>query len=152
MELSVDAPVERCFDLSVDVNVHIASVAATRERAIAGVVSGRMGLGDEVTWEARHLFKTRRLTSRITEWDRPRCFVDEMVTGPFKSFRHEHLFENAGLGTNMIDVFHFESPFGWVGRVGDVLILERYLRRLLETRNRYIKRIAESDSEDSPLH
>jgi hypothetical protein len=74
-----------CFDLSVDVDVHQRSVAVTGERAVAGVTSGRMGLGDEVTWEARHLGKTRGLTSRITEHDRPHRFVDEMVTGAFKS-------------------------------------------------------------------
>jgi ligand-binding SRPBCC domain-containing protein len=142
----VNAPVERCFDLSVDVDVHQASVASTRERAIAGVTSGRMALDDEVTWEARHLFKTRRLTSRITEYERPDRFVDEMVSGPFKSLRHEHLFEAMVAGTRMLDVFRFEAPLGLLGRLGNAVFLKRYMRSLLRTRNRHIKAMAEQFS------
>jgi hypothetical protein len=43
-----------------------------------------MNLGDEVTWEARHLFKTRRLTPCITEYEQPHRFVDEMGSGTFR--------------------------------------------------------------------
>jgi ligand-binding SRPBCC domain-containing protein len=58
-----------------------------------------MRLGDQVTWEARQLGKMRRLTTRITAFDRPHRFVDEMVTGSFKSFRHDHVFEPSGDST-----------------------------------------------------
>ena len=145
LETIVEAPVEVCFDLSVDVDVHQRSVAVTGERAVAGVVtSGRMVLGDEVTWEARHLGKTRRLTSRITEYDRPHRFVDEMVAGAFKSFRHEHSFKAVKAGTQMIDVLQYRSPLGLLGRVADLLFLRRYMRSLLSMRNRHIKAAAEA--------
>ncbi len=38
------------------------------------------------------------------------------------------------------------SPLGPLGRLADVLVLERYLRRFLEVRNEEIKRVAESDA------
>ncbi len=31
------------------------------------------------------------MTSRITDFDAPWRFVDEMVRGPFARFRHEHI-------------------------------------------------------------
>jgi ligand-binding SRPBCC domain-containing protein len=147
----VEAPVEVCFDLSVDVDVHQRSVAGTDARAVAGVTSGRMALGDEVTWEARHLGKTQRLTSRITEYDRPHRFVDEMVTGAFKSLRHEHSFNAVQGGTQMIDVFEYRSPLGPLGRMADVLFLRGYMRSLLTMRNQHIKAAAEAtgDGDDA---
>jgi hypothetical protein len=33
--------------------VHLGSMEASRERAVAGVVSGQIRLGEEVTWKAR---------------------------------------------------------------------------------------------------
>jgi hypothetical protein len=48
-ETRIAAPPEVCFDLSLDVDAHMASTFPSRERAIAGVTSGVMRLGDEVT-------------------------------------------------------------------------------------------------------
>jgi len=65
-----------------------------------------MGPGDTVTWEARHLGRRWRLTSRITDFAPPEHFADEQVRGPFASFRHVHTFTPIGDGsTLMIDEF-----------------------------------------------
>jgi hypothetical protein len=37
------------FDLSLDIDEHLGSMADSGERAIAGVTSGKIGLGEEVT-------------------------------------------------------------------------------------------------------
>ena len=80
----------------------------SNERAVAGVTSGLIGPGEEVTWEARHLGRNWRVTSRITAFDRPNRFIDEMTDpGPFSFFRHEHLFEVVGHGTLMVDEVDF---------------------------------------------
>jgi len=85
------------------------------------------------------------LTSRITAFDRPQHFRDSMVRGAFRRFDHDHFFAACGDATEMRDVFDFESPLGPLGRLVDTLVLERYLRRFLETRNAEIKRVAESE-------
>jgi ligand-binding SRPBCC domain-containing protein len=144
LETIIAASAERCFDLARDVELHQRSTAATGERAVAGVTSGLLGPGEQVTWAARHLGIERRLTSRITEFDRPRRFVDEMVDGPFESIRHLHAFEPVAAGTRMVDVFEYRSPFGLVGRIIDALYLRRYMTRLLERRNSYLKQAAEA--------
>ena len=108
----VRAPLERCFDLSRDIDLHVVSMRATGERAVAGRTSGLIGLGEEVTWEARHLGVRQRFTSRITEFARPHYFQDRMVRGAFRSFAHDHFFESDGVGTLMRDVLEFHSPLG----------------------------------------
>jgi ligand-binding SRPBCC domain-containing protein len=140
----VAAPPSRCFDLARDVGLHQRSTAASRERAVAGVTSGLLGPGDEVTWEATHFRVRQRLSSRITVFEPPYRFVDEMVRGAFRRFRHEHQFLAVDGGTEMVDIFDYTSPLGLLGRLADLLFLRAYMTRLLRERNAYLKREAES--------
>ena len=93
IETEIRATPGRCFDLSRDLDLHLRSLAHTAERAVAGKTSGLIGLGEEVTWRGRHFGIVHEHTSRITSFDRPRHFRDEMVRGRFKSFCHDHYFE-----------------------------------------------------------
>ncbi|TYB94847.1 SRPBCC family protein [Micromonospora sp. WP24] len=136
----VRAPVEQVFDLSLDVNAHTASMSSAGEEAVAGILSGRMSRGDSVTWVARHFGIRWRMTSRITAYDRPHRFVDEQVTGPFRRWRHEHIFvSGAANGTTIMrDVIDFAAPLGVLGWLVSKVLLHRYLRRLIEDRNAYL--------------
>ena len=119
IETDIGAPVATCFDLARSIDLHLESMIASKERAVAGITTGLIGAGEEVTWRARHFGVQWRMTSRITEFDPPQRFVDEMVRGPFRSFRHEHVFEAIGTGTRMTDVVTFRIAFGRVaGRAG----------------------------------
>jgi ligand-binding SRPBCC domain-containing protein len=140
LETTIAAPPERCFDLSLGVELHLESTAHTGERVVDGVRSGTLALGDEVTWEARHFGRRRRMSVRISAWDRPLHFRDEMVRGPFRRFVHDHDFELVDGGTRMVDRLEFSTlapPF-------DRLVLVPYLRRLLLRRNETIRRHAEA--------
>ena len=141
----IHAPLERCFDLSRSVDLHVASTSETGERAVGKVTSGLLHLGEEVTWSAKHFGVRQELTSRITAFDRPRHFRDSMVAGAFRRFDHDHFFAAAEGGTEMRDVFDFESPLGPLGRIVDALVLTSYLRGFLERRNEVIKSAAESE-------
>src|SRR5919201_6660295 len=92
LETLIDAPAERCFDLARDVEAHVGSTARTRERAVAGVTSGLLGPGDEVTWEAVHLGVRQRLTVRVTRCEPPTFFEDVLLRGAFKRLTHRHAF------------------------------------------------------------
>ena len=142
---SIEAPVERCFDLSLSVDLHRHSVAHTRERPVAGVTRGTMKLGDSVTWEATHFGVKQHLTTQITAYDRPHEFTDEMIRGVFHSMKHIHEFVSQPPGTLMIDLFSFRAPLGFLGRVAERLILTRYMTGLLLTRNNYLKQVAETN-------
>ena|ERR1700737_4765941 len=144
LETRIAAPPEVCFDLSLDVDLHMASTFPSQERAIAGVTSGVMQLGDDVTWEARHFGIPWRMTSRIVEYERPRRFADEMQRGPFGRWRHVHLFQRIDGGTRMRDEIAFASPLGPLRRVVDAMVLRSYMTRLIERRNAYLKHAAEA--------
>ena len=139
----INAPIEKVFDLARSINLHMESTKHTGEQAIAGKTSGLIGLGETVTWRAKHFGIRQTLTSKITGFDRPNYFVDEMVQGAFKSIRHEHRFSYSDGRTLMKDTFIFESPLGILGRFFNWLVLTRYMTRLLEQRNKVIKEAAE---------
>ena len=140
----ITAPVERVFNLSRSINLHKISTAHTNEKAVAGVTNGLISLNETVTWQAKHLFKTRLFTSKITAMETPNIFVDEMVDGDFKSFKHYHHFKPINNGTIMIDVIDFESPYGIVGKAVSKFYLKKYLENLLIKRNNILKEYAET--------
>ncbi len=140
----IAAPVERVFDLSRSVNLHKVSTAHRHERIVDGVMSGLLKAGDSVTWQARHLNKERRFTSQVTEMDYPVHFTEEMLKGDFKSFRHEHHFKGIDNGTILIDMLHFETPYGVIGKLLNHFYLTQYLQTMLHTRNQVIREYAES--------
>src|SRR5690606_14216561 len=102
----IKADVQTCFDLSRNIDFHTQSLKHSNEKAIAGKMSGLIELGEWVTWEARHFGIKQQLTSKITEFESPNYFTDEMVSGAFKSFKHEHIFQQKEGNTVMIDKFY----------------------------------------------
>jgi len=140
----IKAPVERVFDLSRSINLHKISVSHTDEVAIAGVITGLINENESVTWQAKHLFKKRRFTSKITLMEKPVQFIDEMIQGDFKRFKHEHHFKTINNGTLMIDMVEFETPYGVLGYLVNKIYLKNYLQKLLIKRNDVIKDYAET--------
>ena len=132
------------FDRSRSIDAHKESVARSREEAVAGVTTGLISLGEDVTWRAWHFGVPLRMTSRITTMEAPGYFVDEQVKGPFRRFRHVHEFSEEPADTVMVDRIEFEAPFGPLGRLVEKLVLARYLRNLIETRNRFL--VADPDT------
>lgn len=154
---------EQAFDLSRSVDAHLGSMAKSGERAVAGVTSGLMALGDTVTWRAWHFGLPIRMTSRITRFSFPESFTDEQLRGPFRAFRHVHEFVAApgpapgpasgpggsgsgtlgsdGGSTLMMDHVEFTAPFGVLGRLVEKAFLGRYMQHLIEERNRYLQGI-----------
>jgi ligand-binding SRPBCC domain-containing protein len=141
----IAAPAEIVFDLSRHIDLHKESMSKFKEEAVAGTRFGLIEKEDTVTWKSKHFFKTRILRVKITEMKKNEMFTDEQAQGDFKMMRHEHYFKPCDNGTILIDLFHFESPYGTVGKWFNSLYLTRYMKKLLEQRNKTIKEFAESD-------
>ncbi len=143
----IRAPIERCFDLARSVEVHLAGNVHWSESAVAtaGVTSGLVGLGERVTWRAKHFGVWQELTSEITAMDRPVYFQDAMIRGPFRVMRHDHFFRVLSPDeTEMKDVFYFAAPLPPLGNLVEIAVLRRYMQNLLRERNAVVKEIAES--------
>ena len=146
LETSINAPREIVFDLARSIDFHRESTKQTLEEAIAGKTKGLIELGESVTWRAKHFGFWLVLESKITEFDYLNSFADEMVKGNFKSFKHEHIFEVKGDNTIMTDIFDYKSPFGFLGKLADILFLKKYMIDFLSTRNTILKDYAENQN------
>ena len=145
LRTSIQAPVERCFDLARSIEVHRLGTEKTGEQAVGGITSGLIGQGEFVRWRARHFGVRQHLASRITAMERPRYFQDTMIEGAFRSMRHDHYFSvSDDGGTEMRDRFCFSAPLPVLGWLAERLVLERYMTKLLRERNEVIRQVAES--------
>lgn len=132
------------FNLIRSIDLHKISTGSTNEEAIAGKTSGLISLGETVTWRAKHLGVIQELTSKVTEFNSPYFFVDEMVKGAFKSFRHEHHLSKIEDKIIVKDVFDYVSPYSVLGKLVDFLFLKNYMQKFLLKRNTIIKEYAEN--------
>lgn len=145
LETKIAAPAERCFLLSLSIDLHVDSTASTRERAVAGVTTGLIGEGQSVTWRGQHFGFMLRHTSRITRYEPPSFFQDVMTAGMFTNFEHDHRFEQQNDETVMSDELRFTAPLGILGLAAEKLVLRNYLKRFLHERNEFLKEVAESN-------
>lgn len=145
LQTLINAPRQRCFDLSRSIDLHQSSMQQSNEKAIAGRTSGLIELGETVTWEATHFGVKQNLSSVISEMEKPDYFIDEMMRGAFKSLWHKHSFHSQKEHTIMTDEFRYEVPFGFLGRVFNTLVLTTYMTTILKSRNEHIRIIAESE-------
>ncbi|MEG0849077.1 MAG: SRPBCC family protein [Flavobacterium sp.] len=139
----IKAPKQIVFDASRNIDIHQQSANPSKEKAIAGVTSGLINLNETVTWRGRHFGFYLTHKSRITAMNLYDYFVDEMEKGKFKSFRHEHFFEQENGITIMKDKLQYETPFGILGKLFDVLLLKKHLTNFLLERNKVLKEVSE---------
>jgi len=70
----------------------------------------------------------------IAEWDPPHRFIDVQQKGPFKLWRHEHVFEEAEGGTLMRDRVQYIVPFSVAGEAARRLFVARQLNQIWDYR------------------
>ncbi len=120
----IKAPIQRCFDLSRSVEVHLLSNIHSGEQALAtgGVTSGLVGLSEQVTWRAKHFGVWHTLTSKTTALQSPSYFQVTMIRGIFRFMQADHFFQVLPSGeTEMKDIFSIAAPLPLLGLVAEAL-------------------------------
>lgn len=65
--------------------------------------------------------------TEITHVREPEFFVDEQRSGPYRFWHHQHHFREVTDGVEMVDLVHYQLPFG---RFGDLLAGRSVERRV----------------------
>lgn len=136
----VDEKIDKLWDFYTDIG-HL-EVITPPELELRLVKSTHQKLveGAEV-WIRGKLVTNSQWHSRITRLQ-PYEYVDEMLSGRFKVWRHLHKFTEADGSTNVIDEIDFELPYGPVGRIFDGYVLTQ-LERTFAYRKVATKRVFE---------
>jgi ligand-binding SRPBCC domain-containing protein len=140
----IKAPIETVFDVSRNIDIHQQSASKSKEVAIAGIIFGLINLDETVTWRGKHFGFYLTHKSRITAMNFYDYFVDEMEEGYFKSFKHQHFFEEINGVTTMTDELQYETPFGIFGKLFDFTFLKKHLTDFLLERNKILKAVSEN--------
>lgn len=69
------------------------------------------------------------------EYEPPVRFVDRQVHGPFRSWRHEHIFQPNCSGCRLIDRIHYQLPFGIFGRAAGGRFIASQIDRMFRYRH-----------------
>jgi ligand-binding SRPBCC domain-containing protein len=88
-----------------------------------------------------------RWVAEHTAYDPPRMFEDIQVTGPFQSWRHQHIIEPHPDGTLLRDEIEFEPPLSFFGKLAAPTFILPKLEKLFEFRHRVTKEWCEGVGE-----
>ncbi len=87
-----------------------------------------------------------RWQTEITVWDPPHRFVDEQRRGPYRLWRHAHLFEEKDGGTLCSDRVDYAAPGG---ALIERLFVRRDIVRIFAFRQQAMKRLLASPANKS---
>lgn len=141
----IAAPIERVFDLSRHLSIYKILMQGRNEIVSSGAASNLVSRGETITIQAKHLGKTRLVTTQVTDLQKPSSFVQEQVKGDLLHFKHEHHFKRVDNGTILIDMVDFAGPRDLIGKLVGKLYLKTYLESFLQKRNTVIQQYAESE-------
>ncbi len=81
-----------------------------------------------------------RWTSEISSWEKEQKFSDKQIRGPYKSWNHQHTFENLGEGTLIKDHIEYTLPCFPLGELALPLV-KRDLKIIFNYRKQALKKL-----------
>ena len=127
-------PVTQVFSFFADAsNLEVITPPWLHFRILAQEVP-KSGKGALIDYWLRWRGLPIRWRTGITAWDPPHRFEDVQLLGPYRQWRHTHLFESVGQGTQMTDVVHYSLPFGFVGALAHRLVVASDLEAIFDFR------------------
>ena len=103
----------------------------------------RMTAGSLIDYRIHWRGIPMRWRTEIEAWEPPHRFVDRQIRGPYRLWRHEHLFIDRGNGTSIIDRVEY-APFG--GALAQRLVVARDVKRIFAYRHEALHRTFETSS------
>jgi ligand-binding SRPBCC domain-containing protein len=125
-----------------------ARISPPGQRVVSVEGAFPLRLGSEVRLRARQLPLPWAQTwhVRVVQLQEPALIVDELLSGPFAAWRHEHRFEELPGGrTRLTDHVEYRLPGGVLGRVANALFARRLLLATFRSRQARTRRLLEAE-------
>lgn len=99
--------------------------------------SGHIAVGAEVLLSAKIGMLRKTWLAKHTAYEKNRFFRDEMISGPFKSWIHEHHFDKAGdKACHLEDDVRYALPLGFLGKLWGRRFAAQKIARMFDYRHR----------------
>lgn len=79
--------------------------------------------------------------TEITQVKHSDYFIDEQRKGIYNFWHHQHHFKETNTGTEMLDIVHYEVPFGFLGDIVDAIFVRNKIQSLFDYRYKKIEEI-----------
>ena len=83
--------------------------------------------------------------SEITHVQKPYYFVDEQRSGPYSLWQHQHSFKEVKEGIELTDEVNYAVPLGLIGRLANVMFVERSLNAIFDYRFKALEELFKDD-------
>ena len=100
-----------------------------------------MGEGTIIDYKLKLRGIPVKWTSIISHWDPPFGFVDEQTRGPYKYWRHEHIFVENNVGTLVTDRIWYRVPGGPLAPALNHFYVRKDLEKIFDYRAETIRSI-----------
>ena len=114
-------------DIIQKADISVIGSQAIIEQKIFGLIQSR--------WVAEH-----------TKYDPPRMFEDIQLSGPFSSWRHQHIVLPHNDGAILRDEIEYEPPMWIFGRIAAPFAVVPKLEKMFEYRHQVTKKWCESET------
>lgn len=144
----VNCPIDRVWEFYTNIK-HLEIITPTEiELKITSATSQKLNQGSEFWFVGKLMISKRKWHSVIKSIGQYQ-YLDEMLTGPLKKWRHLHKFNVININnhqkqTEVIDEINFELPYTPIGKV-----FEGYVSRRLEKFFEYRKAATIKSLEDN---
>lgn len=117
---------------------------------LRGAPPSRLQVGTTIDYAMKWHGLPLRWRSVITHVDRPVLLTYQQSQGPFRTFRHDHIFESVPDGVEIVDRIAFTAPF--IPPVSSLLkpLLRRQLANILTWRARRSEKLLSGSGGDVP--
>ena len=125
----VNSSIDRVWEFYTDIK-HLEIITPVEiELKITSATSQKLIQGSEF-WLEGKLMISRRKWHSVIKSIRPYQYLDEMLTGPLRKWRHLHKFHDIHINedqkqTEVIDEVDFELPYSLVGRLFEGYVCKR---------------------------
>lgn len=99
--------------------------------------NGDVGVGQTISVDVRAMGVIRQQwLVWVSRFERPFVLVDEMLRGPFTTWKQTRIIRSHHHGATLTDVVEYTVPFGVLGRIADVLFIRMAVRLMFRQRQR----------------
>ena len=140
----IDCPVKKAFDFHSDTN-NLKKITPDSIKVKILKMDLPLKEGSEILLDITQFgFLKNKWLIRLTEFKENSQITDTQISGPFKSWVHEHIFEEAAGKTKMTDKIRYELPFGILGKLADKILVNKMIGKQFEFRHKVTKSLLES--------
>ena len=145
---AIDAPIAQVFAFHLDTR-NAARISPPGQRVVSVEGDFPLRLGSEVRLRARQLPLPIAQTwlVRVVRLEEPTLIVDELVSGPFPVWRHQHRFAELPDGRTLLtDHVEYRLRGGALGRIANAAFVRRLLLATFRSRQARTRSVIEAEA------